>query len=43
LAVAICISVMYGVLRIRLDRLVVDLEAAASQIIGYIAMAEVKK
>jgi len=43
LAVAICISVMYGVLRIRLDRLVVDLEAAASQIIGYIARTEVKK
>jgi len=36
---------MYGMLRIRLDRLVVDLEAAASQIVGYIATmsAEVKK
>jgi len=45
LAVAICVSVMYGMLRIRLDRLVVDLEAAASQIVGYIATmsAEVKK
>jgi len=43
LSVAICAAVMYGMLRIRLDRLVVDLEAAASQIVGYIATAEVKK
>jgi len=43
LGVAISVSVMYGMLRIRLDRLVVDLEAAASQIVGYIAMSEVKK
>ena len=43
LAVAIGVSVMYGMLRIRLDRLVVDFEAAASQILGYIATAEVKK
>jgi len=43
LGVAIMVSVMYGMLRIRLDRLVVDLEAAASQIVGYIATAEVRK
>jgi len=43
IAVAICVSVMYGILRIRLDRLVVDLEAAASQIVGYIATSEAGK
>ena len=37
LAVAIPVSVMYGSLRVRLDRTVVELEAAASQIIGYIS------
>lgn len=37
LAVAIPVVVMYGSLRVRLDRTVVDLEAAASQIIGYIS------
>lgn len=37
LAVAIPVSVMYGSLRVRLDRIVVDLEAAASQIVGYIS------
>ena len=37
LAVAIPVSVMYGSLRVRLDRTVVDLEAAASQIVGYIS------
>jgi len=37
LAVAIPVAVMYGSLRVRLDRTVVDLEAAASQIIGYIS------
>lgn len=37
LAVAIPASVMYGSLRVRLDRTVVDLEAAASQIIGFIS------
>lgn len=37
LAVAIPAAVMYGSLRVRLDRTVVDLEAAASQIIGYIS------
>jgi len=43
LGVAILVSVMYGMLRIRLDRLVVELEAAASQIVGYIATSEVRK
>lgn len=37
LVVAIPAAVMYGSLRVRLDRIVVDLEAAASQIIGYIS------
>ena len=39
LAVAIPVAVMYGSLRVRLDRTVVDLEAAASQIIGYLSTA----
>jgi len=43
LGVAIMVSVMYGMLRIRLDRLVVELEAAASQIVGHIATTEVRK
>lgn len=38
LAVAIPVMVMYGSLRVRLERTVVDLEAAASQIIAYISM-----
>lgn len=37
LAVAIPAVIMYGSLRVRLDRIVVELEAAASQIIGYIS------
>lgn len=37
LVVAIPAAVMYGSLRVRLDRTVVDLEAAASQIVGYIS------
>ena len=37
LAVAIAVTVMYGSLRVRLDRIVVELEAAASQIVGYLA------
>ncbi len=37
LAVAILASVMYSFLRVRLDRIVVDLEAAASQVLGYIS------
>ena len=38
LAVAIPVAVMYGSLRVRLDRTVVELEAAASQITGYISV-----
>lgn len=37
LALAVPVTVMYGSLRVRLERTVVELEAAASQIIGYIA------
>jgi len=37
LIVSIPVSVMYNSLRIRLDRTVVELEAAASQIVGYIS------
>ena len=37
LAVAIPAVIMYGSLRVRLDRTVVELEAAASVILGYIA------
>lgn len=37
LAVAIPVTVMYGSLRVRLDRTVVELEASASQIVGYIS------
>ena len=37
LAVAIPIIVMYGSLRVRLDRTVVELEAAANVIVGYFA------
>lgn len=37
LAVAIPVIVMYGSLRVRLDRTVVDMEAAASQIVGFIS------
>ena len=36
LAVAIPVVVMYGSLRVRLDRTVVELEAAASVIVGYL-------
>ena len=37
LAVAIPVIVMYGSLRVRLERIIVELEAAASQITGYFA------
>ena len=43
LAVAIPVAVMYGSLRTRMDRIVVDLEAAASQITGYISTKEAAK
>lgn len=42
LAVAIPVAVMYGSLRVRLDRTIVDLEAAASQITGYISTQKEK-
>lgn len=37
LAVAIPASIMYGSLRVRLDRMTRDLEAAASQMIGFLS------
>lgn len=37
IAVAILASVAYGFLRVRLERIVVELEAAASQIVGYVS------
>ncbi len=43
LIVAIPVSVMYGMLSVRMNRLVVELEAAASRVVGYIAMQEVSK
>ena len=43
LAVAIPVIVMSGVLNVRLDRLVSDLEAAASRITGYLSTKEVRK
>ena len=42
LAVAIPVTVMYGSLRVRLDRTIVELEAAASQIVGYISTQKEK-
>ena len=42
LAVAIPVAVMYGSLRMRLDRTIVNLEAAASQITGYISAQKEK-
>lgn len=43
LAVAIPVAVMYGSLRVRLDRTVVELEAAASQIVGYLSSTKEKQ
>lgn len=43
LGVAIPVAVMYGVLRVRMERIIVEMEAAASQITGYIATREAKK
>lgn len=37
LVVAVSVQVMYGMLHIRLERLVVDLEAAASEILGLLS------
>ena len=41
LAVAIPIAVMHGSLRVRMDRLVVELEAAATTIVGYLSQKEI--
>lgn len=38
LTVAVVTIVMYGSLRVRLERTIVELEAAASQIVGYLSM-----
>ena len=40
LGVAIPVAVMYGMLRVRMERIVVEMEAAASQITGYISTTE---
>lgn len=42
LMVAIPVTVMYGSLRVRLDRTIVEMEAAASQIVGYISTQKEK-
>ena len=43
LFVGILATVMYGSLRVRLDRTVVDLEAAASQVVGYLSAMKEKE
>ena len=43
LFVGILATVMYGSLRIRLDRTVVELEAAASQVVGYLSAMKEKE
>ena len=43
LCVAIPATVMYGSLRVRLDRTIVELEAAASQIVGYLSALREKE
>lgn len=42
LVVAIPVVVMYCILRVRMDRLVVELEAAASQVVGYFMEGKVE-
>ena len=37
LALAIATTVMYGSLRVRLERIIVEMEGAASQIVGYLS------
>ena len=37
LIVAIPVAVMYGILRVRMDRILVELEAAATQIVSYLS------
>lgn len=43
LFVGVMATVMYGSLRVRLDRTVVELEAAASQVIGYLSAMKEKE
>ena len=43
LFVGILATVMYGSLRVRLDRTVVELEAAASQVVGYLSAMKEKE
>ena len=43
LAVAIPVTVMYGSLRVRLDRTILELEAVASQVIGYLSAMKEKE
>ena len=43
LGVGIMATVLYGSLRVRLDRTVVELEAAASQVIGYLSAMKEKE
>lgn len=43
LAVSIPVTVMYGSLRVRLNRTAVELEAAASQIVGYLSALKEKE
>ena len=43
LLVGVLATVMYGSLRVRLDRTVVELEAAASQVIGYLSAMKEKE
>ena len=43
LFVGVTATVMYGSLRVRLDRTVLELEAAASQMIGYLSAAKEKE
>lgn len=43
LFVGVMATVMYGSLRVRLDRTVVELEAAASQVVGYLSAVKEKE
>lgn len=43
LAITIPVVVMYAVLRLRLDRLVADLEAAATEIVGFVQFKGARK
>ena len=43
LFIGILATVMYGSLRVRLDRTVVELEAAASQVVGYLSAMKEKE